>query len=348
MLTSDRQLEHLNRVSRSFALTIPLLPLPLADWVGNAYLLCRIADTLEDAPELDIAEKKRLMSLFLAGFENPDVAFDLPAIFSSQLAAQIPDVELLLLQDTADVLARMRTFPSSVQQILHRAILIMSEGMSVQQDLRVNEQIDLDRYCYAVAGVVGELLYFLFAEQVSSIQAKQSRMLPLALSFGLGLQLTNILKDIWDDASRGVCWVPDAYLQAAGISREQFLRGELNASEQDATLSPLLALGAGHLDDALRFTLDIPSDAKGIRQFCLWAIALAWLTLTKISGNPEFRSVNDVKISRRELKQAIMLCRVLGWSNSLTRLYFAWLGRKLPRLSRSPQLLHQTLSRWVK
>lgn len=187
------------------------------------------------------------------------------------------------------MLARMRTFPTSVQQILHRAILIMSEGMSVQQDLRVNEQIDLDRYCYAVAGVVGEFSFPISCCRTSLLYSgKAVQDVAIGLVVWFGLQLTNILKDIWDDASRGVCWVPDAYLQAAGISREQFLQGDLNASEQDATLSPLLALGAGHLDDALRFTLDIPSDAKGIRQFCLWAIALAWLTLLKLAGIPSF------------------------------------------------------------
>ena len=47
----DRQQEHLAKVSRTFALTIPLLPTELIDYISNAYLLCRIADTIEDDPK---------------------------------------------------------------------------------------------------------------------------------------------------------------------------------------------------------------------------------------------------------------------------------------------------------
>ena len=56
-MTEPLQAELLAKVSRTFALTIPQLPAPLADWVGNAYLLCRIADTIEDEPALSCEEK---------------------------------------------------------------------------------------------------------------------------------------------------------------------------------------------------------------------------------------------------------------------------------------------------
>ena len=55
----------LQEVSRTFALTIPLLPEDLCRVVGNAYLLCRIADTLEDSPDLTVDAKVRLSELFV-------------------------------------------------------------------------------------------------------------------------------------------------------------------------------------------------------------------------------------------------------------------------------------------
>lgn len=347
MLTSDRQLEHLNRVSRSFALTIPLLPNPLADWVGNAYLLCRIVDTLEDAPELPVAEKKAFIALFLQALEDEPLSLTLPERYASRLAGTIPESELLLLQDTHQVLLRTRSYPRQVQQILFRGVQIMSEGMAQQQDVRITTQSDLDRYCYFVAGVVGELLYFLFAEQCPELQGKQQEMLPLAVSFGLGLQLTNILKDMREDASRGVSWIPGEILARAGACREASLADELDVAQQRLIVNELLSLAAGHLQDALAYTAMIPVRCQGMRQFCLWAIALAWKTLARIQKNPGFCTSADVKISRNEVKQAIIACRSVGWSNYLTRLYFLWLSSRLPVQRRPVRELYGQLSRWV-
>jgi Phytoene/squalene synthetase len=346
MLTFDRQLEHLNRVSRSFALTIPLLPNPLADWVGNAYLLCRIVDTLEDAPELPVAEKKALIGLFLQALDDEALSLSLPERYTSRLVGGIPESELQLLQDTHQVLQRSRSYPRQVQQVLFRAVQIMSEGMAQQQDIGIATQSDLDHYCYFVAGVVGELLYFLFAEQCPELQGKRQEMLPLAVSFGLGLQLTNILKDMRDDASRGVSWIPGEILQRAGACRESFIADELDSTQQRLIVDDLLALAAGHLQDALTYTSMIPARCQGMRQFCFWAIALAWKTLARIHHTPDFCSSADVKISRNEVKQAIIACRSLGWSNYLMHLYFLWLGRMLSGQRRSARELYRKLSRW--
>lgn len=347
MLTSDRQLEHLNRVSRSFALTIPLLPNPLADWVGNAYLLCRIVDTLEDAPELPVAEKKAFIGLFLQALEDEALSLSLPERYASRLVGTIPESELQLLQDSHQVLQRSRSYPRRVQQILFRAVQIMSTGMAQQQDLGIESQSDLDHYCYFVAGVVGELLYFLFAEQCPELQARQKEMLPLAVSFGLGLQLTNILKDLREDASRGVSWVPGEILERAGACRELLIADRLDCAQQRNMVDALLALAAGHLQDAFAYTAMIPARCQGMRQFCLWAIALAWKTLARIHQNPGFSTSADVKISRNEVKQAIIVCRSVGWSNYLTRLYFLWLSWRLPVRRRPVWELYRQLSRWV-
>ena len=51
--------KHLQGVSRTYAIVVPMLPMPLADAVGVAYLLMRIVDTLEDAPQLTAEERVR-------------------------------------------------------------------------------------------------------------------------------------------------------------------------------------------------------------------------------------------------------------------------------------------------
>ncbi|MEY3937072.1 MAG: hypothetical protein RLZZ202_1275 [Pseudomonadota bacterium] len=64
----------LESVSRTFALTIPLLPPNLEKVVGNTYLLCRIVDTIEDAPGIDAITKQDLSASFVKtvlGEQNP-------------------------------------------------------------------------------------------------------------------------------------------------------------------------------------------------------------------------------------------------------------------------------------
>ena len=73
-MSLEKQQDHLQKVSRTFALTIPLLPPDLRDYVGNAYLLCRIADTIEDDPKADAVKKavwlKDFAFLAFNGFQN--------------------------------------------------------------------------------------------------------------------------------------------------------------------------------------------------------------------------------------------------------------------------------------
>ncbi|HYC10740.1 MAG TPA: squalene/phytoene synthase family protein, partial [Steroidobacteraceae bacterium] len=65
-LDVNYQEQILPHVSRTFALTIPQLPQPLRIAVCNAYLVCRIADTIEDEPALSAAETRVYLERFTA------------------------------------------------------------------------------------------------------------------------------------------------------------------------------------------------------------------------------------------------------------------------------------------
>src|SRR5437764_10121712 len=62
--------EILPSVSRTFALSIRLLPGDLGSAVRDAYLLCRIADTVEDAPGLSAQEKASLLDALAVCFDD--------------------------------------------------------------------------------------------------------------------------------------------------------------------------------------------------------------------------------------------------------------------------------------
>ena len=340
MLTIEQQAVHLQKVSRTFALTIPLLPMPLADWVGNAYLLCRIVDTIEDDADLSIDLKQKHILSYLAALAGEIDSIAWSQGLHSLLSASTSEGERSLIADIPAVLGRLASFPDAVRDILIRGVGIMSQGMAAQQECAVITQAaDLDRYCYSVAGVVGELLTELFAVYSPLVATVKSTLSPLAVSFGEGLQLTNILKDVWEDASRGVCWLPLCQSEA-----ESFAACSL--SQQRHLLDVHLALAHGHLRDALTFTLQLPKHEQGLRQFCLWAIGMALLTLRRIHTIPDFRHSSQVKISRHQVKSVIVWSKILGRFDTPLELYFRWLGRGLPVRQRDVLELYRRVSAW--
>ncbi|MHB1240602.1 MAG: squalene/phytoene synthase family protein, partial [Gammaproteobacteria bacterium] len=211
----------LQGVSRTFALTIPQLPVALARVVGNAYLLCRIVDTIEDEAELGAEQKRQFCDGFaqvVAGVEDPErFAGELGPLLSERT---LP-AERELVAETPRVMRINAGFNPVQREALEICVRIMAEGMAEFQENRGARGLErlthLDRYCYHVAGVVGEMLTRLFCDYSPAIACHRERLMELAVSFGQGLQMTNILKDVWDDQTRGVCWLPQEVFTGTGF-----------------------------------------------------------------------------------------------------------------------------------
>jgi farnesyl-diphosphate farnesyltransferase len=332
----------LQGVSRTFALTIPQLPDGLSRVVGNAYLLCRIADTIEDDPSLDAAQKRHFSDSFVQV-----IAADLPAqSFAEELhpllSESVLDAEKDLIANTARVIRITHGFGDRQRAALERCIRIMSRGMADFQQNRTLDGLadmpELDRYCYYVAGVVGEMLTELFCAYSDEIDAHRAELQKLAVSFGQGLQMTNILKDIWEDRERGACWLPREVFQSVGFElgnlaedyqRESFSQG----------LSELIGIARLHLHNALAYTLLIPRREAGIRRFCLWALGMAVLTLRKLHANMDFTSGQQVKISRRSVKAVVLVSNMCVSNDFLLRLLFDGFTRSLPVAENPPKAI---------
>ncbi|MDH3317609.1 MAG: phytoene/squalene synthase family protein [Gammaproteobacteria bacterium] len=323
----------LQDVSRTFALTIPQLPPDLYRVVSNAYLLCRIADTIEDEAALSAEEKFRFSNAFTAvvsGEIKPEeFAEELyPLLTGSTLQ---PERDLVL--NAPRVVRITRSFSTRQRFALERCIRIMSQGMARFQlnvTLQGLEDLkQLDRYCYHVAGVVGEMLTELFCDYSERIDRNREALLRLAVSFGQGLQMTNILKDIWEDRRRGACWLPRDVFENVGFDLSTL---EYRSHDQgfQRGLSELIAIAKLHLEDALAYTLLLPREEAGIRRFCLWALGMAVLTLRKIYGRLDFTSGQQVKISRRSVKATVLVTNLAVSRDALLRLLFDYFTRPLP------------------
>ena len=328
------QAEILQGVSRTFALNIPQLPGALRDVVGNVYALCRIADTIEDEPALSPAQKRAFSERFIevvAG--RADVA-----AFSRELGALLSrsstESERELVANTARVIRVTDGFRTAQRRAIERCVRVMSRGMAEFQQNATPDGLQdvphLNRYCYHVAGVVGETLTDLFCDYSAEIGRRRDDLSALSVSFGQGLQMVNILKDIWEDRRRGACWLPRDVFRAAGCELRSLSAGQAAPGFADG-LSALVAIAHRHLANALRFVLIVPAHETGIRRFCLWPLGMAVLTLQRIHATPAFRSGQDVKISRRSVQAITAVTSVLVRSNLALKLLFKGLARGLPR-----------------
>jgi len=323
----------LQGVSRTFALTIPVLPGPLARVVSNAYLLCRIADTIEDDEHLQDYRKRQFSEQFINVVAGSESASDFARDLYPELSPEATADEKDLIKNTEAVIRITHSFNPRQRAALERCVRIMAEGMTQYQETDVRyglrDQTDMDRYCYFVAGVVGEMLTELFCDYSDQIDQHRQELMQLAISFGQGLQMTNILKDIWDDQNRGMCWLPQAVFSKYGASLRDITPGQENAGFEQG-LGELVGVARSHLANALSYTLLIPPHEQGIRRFCLWALGMAVLTLRKINANRAFTSGREVKISRRSVKATVLITNMITRSDRLLKILFNFTANPLP------------------
>ncbi len=320
-------------VSRTFALTIPQLPVELRTVITNAYLLCRSADTIEDEVSLTVDEKQHFHDRFVAIVEGRDS----PVTFARDLEPRLSSVtsaaerELILRLPT--VIGATRSYDEPQRAAIERCVRIMCEGMPpFQRSTGLSGLADvgeLDRYCYCVAGVVGEMLTDLFCAYSPAIDERRSDLAPLATSFGQGLQMTNILKDMWADRQRGVCWLPRDVFARAGVDLETLSAGR-DSVALTVGLDELIGIAHAHLRDALTYTLAIPGRESGVRRFCLWAVGLAVLTLRKIHHNADFLAGRSVKVSRRVVRATVITTSLAVRENWLLARLFQLSAASLP------------------
>ncbi len=336
---SAAQAQLLHGVSRTFALTIPTLPPRLGVVVTNAYLLCRIADTIEDDDALQPAQKRAWIGRLVGTLAGRESAERFATELAPCLGERCLPAERELVGRTPEVVAVTHSLLPAQQRALMRCITVMSTGMQdFQRSAGRHGLADgraLDEYCYCVAGVVGEMLTELFAIHAGLDPVRYAALMRLAPSFGQGLQMTNILKDIHEDHARGVCWLPSSVFGVQSGPGDDLL-AMLEPARFARGLGRLVGQAQVHLENAMRYTLLIPREQQGIRRFCVWALVMAVRTLGRIHRRPGFRSGAEVKISRRTVRWVVWSGSRCVTSNRMLRLLFRLSSFGLPRADDQP------------
>jgi farnesyl-diphosphate farnesyltransferase len=259
----------LEKTSRTFALSIPVLPEPTRVEVTVAYLLFRIADTLEDATLWSRSRQVDELAAMAALLREPTP--DAAAEISRRWTADPPldhDGYLELLGETPEVIrATVELSPAARKLVCDhtlRTIDLMADFVSRRDErdgLELRNTQELRDYCYAVAGIVGEMLTELFLLDRAPLQPLAPALRERAATFGEALQLVNILKDAATDATEGRRYLPAGSDRLAlfGLARDDLrVAGEYVRTLQDA--------GA----------------PRGIVEFTALPVLLAWATLDRV------------------------------------------------------------------
>ncbi len=323
----------LPHVSRTFALTIPQLPEDLRSAVTSAYLLCRIADTIEDEPALCAADTYVYLERFAAVVAGREPAELLAHAVAARLTDCTLEAERDLVRNMDRVVRRVARMDAGPREAIGRCIDRMCYGMHHFQRTAslggLKRSSDLDSYCYYVAGVVGEMLTELFCSHSSATAERHAGLAELATSFAQGLQMTNILKDVWEDRSRGACWLPQDVFARHGVDLAT-LKPVPHDAGFGAGLTELIGVAHAHLRNAIAFTLLIPSREPGIRRFCLWSIGLAVLTLRRIPAHPDFTAGAQVKVSHAAVALTRTLTTLAVRHDRILLRLFDWAAGDLP------------------
>lgn len=205
----------LQKTSRTFALTIPLLPEPTRREVSIAYLLFRIIDTFEDATGWPTGRRVEALARFIALVDGPPEAAA-PLVGECEREAPVAHAGYReLLREIPLVLQAFRELQPGARDPIRRHLGRSAEGMSKfvmrstgPRGLELETVDDLRDYCYVVAGIVGEMLTELFLLGRPGLAGVAEDLRNRAAHFGEGLQLVNILKDAQPDAAEGRVYLP--------------------------------------------------------------------------------------------------------------------------------------------
>lgn len=224
------QSDLLRSVSRSFYISIRLLPRALREPVGLAYLLARTTDTIADTSAVHVDLRCQMLQAAAKAIrgEQNSIAKDLHQKF---LPLQQNPAERELIRSFADQLRWLENLRVEDQAEIRRLLTTISDGQALDLT-RWREGFaslvsadELWNYTYMVAGCVGEFwTRICFRKNPPFARETEPRMLELGRHYGSGLQLVNILRDVGTDLHSGRCYFPQTELHAAGIDAAEILK----------------------------------------------------------------------------------------------------------------------------
>jgi farnesyl-diphosphate farnesyltransferase len=333
-VTSELLRDVLPGVSRSFALSLRVLPRPLRRPFGVTYLVARAADTIADTRALAPAARLTALHSLRRSLGDGDGAA--PALAEAAAGGHTP-AERALLARLPDVLAAYRALEPSDRERALGVLLTLTQAMVEALERFPPEmadrvgafdtRADLDRYTHLNAGCVGEFWTdMVVAHRPRCATWDLPAMRLRGARFGQGLQLVNVLRDLPRDLRIGRCYLPAADLATLGLVPQDLLNPVV-LPRLRPLLDALIDEALRRLDDGRAYTLAVPWREGRLRLASLWPLSIGLATLARLRRAENLLDPTvTVKVPRREVRGHLARSLALVWSDR-------WLGSWIRRLA---------------
>ena len=317
--------QQLATVSRSFALVVPTLEVPLRYHLAIAYLLCRVVDNIEDCGQ-PYAWQKQRYSEFMRILHDPHHGIEVLTLWEGEAWPALSENETRLMgvMDGLPLWEVYAQMPQGAREIVQHWASAMAQGMSQlgdpeQRPFFVRRQgiqviataADYDDYCYYVAGTVGHLATELVIRHYQLAEDIGQALRTYAESCGRSLQKTNIVKDFVEDLTRDICYLPDTWL-----TKVNYTPLDLRGAAPDWK-AMVFADVLNELRSATNYLMMLPYSAPGYRRASLLCLLPAYQTILFASQRHEslFTAEHKVKISRLTMVQCLADSQAMLYDN---------------------------------
>lgn len=307
----------LRGVSRSFYLSIRVLPVALRQPMAVAYLLARATDTLADTVALPAAQRASMLGTLSAAIQCTDAGAPtaLNGVSTAFAALRHDPAEQALLAALPQCLGWLHALPAADQADIRGVLRHITHGQALDIARFVPggpiqalaNAAELDAYTYSVAGCVGEFWTTLCLRHLPAFaRLPAPDMLALGKRFGMGLQRINILRDLQADLAAGRCYLPADALAAAGLAPQDLLK-------PPGAFAPLyrdwLAQAQAAMDDGMAYAMAVHS--RRVRAASALPALVGTRTLALLRAAGPVAHTPPVKMPRHEMR-GLLLRLALG------------------------------------
>ena len=298
----------LRDVSRSFFISIRLLPRRLRQPVGLAYILARSTDTIADTPEVPVEERAAALQKLSAAIAGDGPA-ELGAIQDSFARRQTNEAERKLITLLPESVRMLDLLNAADRADIREVLAKITRGQKLDLErfghpgtIRpLATASDLNEYTYLVAGCVGEFWTRLcFRYVVNFSRQSEQQMAKLGVEYGKGLQLVNILRDAHADLANGRCYFPEEELSRAGLSAADL-------PKEPARFQPIygkwLDSAQGGLEAGMQYALAI--DHARVRAATVLPALIGARTIAMLRAAGPAAVQEKVKVPRKEVRGMI-------------------------------------------
>ena len=303
----------LKATSRSFYLTLRVLPGAIRPQIGQAYLLARTTDTVADTEIVSPLQRLEALQRLRERISGQSSA---PLDFGELAQQQASAAEKLLLEKIEDSLAALDKFSAADQKLIRAVLETITSGQeldlqrfagaSASNVIALPTEVDLDDYTYRVAGCVGGFWTKICrAHLFPNATLDETQFIADGIRFGKGLQLVNILRDLPADLRKGRCYLPANQLSEINLSPADLLDP---ASEKK--LRPLydrwLDAAESHLKAGWAYTNTLPEGQFRVRLACAWPILIGVRTLSRLRSGRILDPDRRIKVTRSEVRGILL------------------------------------------